>query len=114
MEDSGTRDDRCLSDLVADADPAIAQLLPSYVANRQADIDVINQAIDAEDLVVLRRVGHNLKGSGAAYGLRPFSEFGAALEAAAKSGDIDSLRKLLRRFRTMVMELDAAVVESDR
>lgn len=114
MEDGETRDDLGLPGLVADADPAILQLLPSYVANRHADIDVISHSIDAGDLAVLRRVGHNLKGSGAAYGLPPFSEFGAALEAAAKSGDFDALRDLRRKFRNMVMELDAAVVETER
>lgn len=101
-----------LHSLVQSADPAIRQLLPGYVANRHADLDQLQAGLEHEDSVVLRRIGHNLKGSGAAYGLPPVSRLGADMERAALQGHFDELRELIEILRGLVLALDAVVTET--
>lgn len=111
MSDEATVDRAALQALLTDIDPAIMQLLPSYVANRHADIEVLDRSLGESDMVVLRRLGHNLKGSGAAYGLPPVSEIGAGIEAAAKREALDEIRVLRGKLEALVMELDSILVE---
>lgn len=101
-----------LRSLVESADPAVRQLLPGYVANRHADLDQLQAGLENEDSVVLRRIGHNLKGSGAAYGLPPVSRLGADMEQAALQKRFDELRGLIETLRELVLALDAVVNET--
>lgn len=65
----------------------LAHLIPGFLANRRAEIGRIGELLAAQDGPALRRIGHNLKGCGSAYGFDPISEFGARIEQAALSGD---------------------------
>lgn len=112
LMDSQTIDPADLRSLIADVDPAILQLLPSYVANRHADLEVLDRSIAENDMTRLRRLGHNLKGSGAAYGLPPVSELGAGIEDAAKREAIGDLKELRGELEQLVMNLDAVLVDA--
>jgi len=86
-----------------DAD-VLASLLPGYLENRRADVAALRDALGREDLDRTRRLGHRMKGSGAAYGVAEVSRIGADLEKASCDGDtrgvaraIDELARLLDR-----------------
>lgn len=90
---------------VPDADPVILSLLPGYLENRRQDPGKIRAALAAQDFTQLRQLGHNLKGSGGAYGLPPISEFGAEIEQAAlakEAGRIQAAVDALEAFLTRV------------
>ena len=67
-------------------DPDLADLIPGYLDNRRADTEKMRAAVAAKDFDVVRVTGHNLKGTGAAYGFEPISTHGAALEQAGVAG----------------------------
>lgn len=113
MGDNEMPDRSSLAGLVADTDPAIRMLLPDYVANRRADLELMQRALEDKDAATLRRLGHNLKGSGAAYGLPPVSALGRRIETAALAFAFAELRELRDRLEVLVRDLDAVVVESD-
>lgn len=88
------------------ADPFARRLIVQYLNRRKADVDRLQDALNAGDFDLIRVAGHNMSGSGAAYGLNRVSEVGAALEQAAKSSDsagidslIDQLDKILAAVR---------------
>jgi CheY-like chemotaxis protein len=64
-------------------DPDLAELIPAYLENRRRDVEAIAVALAHADYENVRTLGHNMKGSGAGYGLNRISEIGASLEQAA-------------------------------
>lgn len=72
---------------VVAADEIVRPLLPGYLARRREDVQRIRACVTAGDFATLRVIGHDLKGSGLAYGIAPVSEIGARLEEAAAAGD---------------------------
>ena len=91
---------------VSIADPGVKELLPTYLARRAAEVERVRKALAEKDFEGIRAVGHNLHGSGAAYGLERLSELGAELEDAASAADevavgqiLDALVRFLARLR---------------
>jgi HPt (histidine-containing phosphotransfer) domain-containing protein len=83
------------------ADPLVLPLVPGYLANRSAELPKLDAALAAKDFKMLRKVGHNMRGSAGAYGLPPLSEIGARIEDAAQKQDTAALAPALddmRRF----------------
>ena len=72
-------------------DEDVRELLPGYIANRRKEIHVLRGYLEAHDYKNLSRIGHNLKGSGAAYGIPKLSEYGATLERHAKNKNLDGM-----------------------
>ena len=66
-------------------DPFARRLLAKYLARRRDDLALLRSALSQNDFASIERTGHNLFGSGAAYGLEPISDLGADLEQAAKT-----------------------------
>ena len=61
------------------------KLLSRYLDRKRDDLDQLEHAIERKDFSVLQRIGHNLAGSGAAYGLLRISVLGRQIEEAAES-----------------------------
>lgn len=98
---------------VAGVDPSIRALLPGYLENRRSDAGELLQAVERRDQQLARRLGHNLKGSGAAYGLPQFSSLGAELERAALDERWTDMESLLGEYDLLLRELDAALMETE-
>jgi len=47
-------------------------------------VELFRDALEREDYAVIRRMGHNLRGSGASYDLVRISSLGAEIERAAE------------------------------
>jgi CheY-like chemotaxis protein len=62
----------------------VAELLPGYLENRQQELPRLFDALEGRDFEPIRVAGHNMKGTGAAYGCPELGEIGARLEAAAR------------------------------
>ena len=83
--------------IVVDLQTDIGDLLPAFIERcRESSHELLN--LDAEDHLRARRIGHNLKGAGSAYGLPEISRLGAELEEAA-------LRE--QSFSQLAAELDS-------
>ena len=87
------------------ADPLVLPLVPGYLANRATELPKLDAALVARDFALLRKIGHNLRGSAGAYGLPPLSEIGARIEDGAVAQDAGALTQTLdelRRFLKVV------------
>jgi HPt (histidine-containing phosphotransfer) domain-containing protein len=86
---------------VVQADPLLRPLIPDYLRNRRDDVQRLVDLLAQQDFTALRRLGHNMSGSGAAYGLPPISALGKGIEDAALASDagrIGALAASLREF----------------
>lgn len=70
-----------------DDDSVLAELLPQYFDLCRRDLVQLRDALAQNDFEKVRVLGHNLKGSGGAYGFPNLTEIGASLETSGKTQD---------------------------
>ena len=90
------------------ADPFARRLLNQYLERRRADLTRLREALEASDFESIEISGHNLSGSGAAYGLDTVSRLGAELETAAQSRQVDQIRQVLDQLERFVIGVTVA------
>lgn len=92
--------------IVAEVDPVLQPLLPTFLTRRRQDVTLIKQELSREGYRAIQTIGHNLKGIGSSYGFHGISEIGKSIERAAEQQDGSAIRRLateldeyLRRVR---------------
>lgn len=85
-------------------EPELWDLIPEYLERRRTDVVRLREALDGDDLGTVRRLGHNLRGSGASYGFSRISQLGRSLEQAASEHDTAVARA---RIEELATHLDA-------
>ncbi len=95
--------------VVPDSD--IADLAKRFLERRREDMDSLRTLAEERNFEELRRLGHNLKGSGRSYGFGRLSDFGATLEKAARSQDalscegaVEAIAAYLKQVRLQMPE----------
>ena len=83
-------------------DPFARRLMVRYLDNRREDVEQLRDALGRKDFDRIRDKGHNLFGSGSAYGLDRISELGAALEKAARRHDIEETDRLIESLEAFI------------
>ena len=73
---------------VVKADPLLQPLIPDYMRNRRLDLQRLAEALARKDFNALRKIGHDMHGSGGAYGMPPISDIGRSIEDAALAADV--------------------------
>ena len=71
----------------------LEDLIPTYLANRRKELDVLRQALAGADFEQIRQIGHRMRGVGVSYGFDDVTSLGKLIEEAAKSGDKADLEK---------------------
>lgn len=77
-------------DIVVKVDSGIAEMVPTFLANRARDVETLRSALARGDAETVRRTGHDLKGVGGGYGFPRISELGARIERAGREPDSDA------------------------
>jgi CheY-like chemotaxis protein/HPt (histidine-containing phosphotransfer) domain-containing protein len=95
-------------DVVRIDDPEIAPLIPEFLANRRADVQLFREALAERDLGRVQSCAHKMKGSGRGYGFTTISRIGSDLELAAHGQEaakaaalVDELESYLSRVRVV-------------
>lgn len=87
------------------ADPFARRLVGKYLDRRCDDIGKLTRALADADFETIRITGHNLYGSGAAYGLDDISSIGASIENAADSKDVPSIERSIDELKAFLRAL---------
>jgi HPt (histidine-containing phosphotransfer) domain-containing protein len=85
-----------------------ANLCAGYLENRRLELPVWAAALRCLDFAALAKAGHNLKGTGAAYGFAQLTGLGRALESAAHAGDAPAAAGLLARIESYLRQARVA------
>ena len=75
------------------ADERLRAVIPRYLESRRKDVETILAALERSDFAAVAALGHKMCGTGAGYGFTPVTEFGVALERAAKEQDPGAIRE---------------------
>lgn len=100
--------------MIIDVNAALAELVPGYLERREAEIRVLEDALAAGDLPVIQRIAHNMKGTGAGYGLPRITAIGRAMEAAAKTGNRPEIRARLSELTDLLGTLKVSLAPVTR
>ncbi len=83
----------------------LADLIPGFLKNKTADLDILNQALNEKNFDQIKKIGHNWKGACSSYGFHYLGEVGKQFEIlAAEKNDVklkvilDSLPKYLKNI----------------
>ena len=75
-----------------DVPPEIRAMVPQYIEGRIQDLQRLSEALSGKDYETIRIIGHNIKGTGSAYGFPALTAAGATIESAAKNCDDNGIR----------------------
>lgn len=90
------------------ADPFAKRLLAHYLGRREADLEFFRAALLKDDFDSIRIRGHNLYGSGGAYGFTRITELGEQIELAATNKNHADIEALIALLETYLRELKIA------
>lgn len=88
----------------------LADLVPRYLSNRQADLAFAHQLLEKGDFYMLAAMAHRIRGSASSYGFSGLGEIARAIETAAEHGDTDALVVELKAFETFLQAVQVAYV----
>jgi signal transduction histidine kinase/ligand-binding sensor domain-containing protein/DNA-binding NarL/FixJ family response regulator len=92
--------------------PELAPLVPEYLETTREQLASAVSALGSGDFEPLRRLGHNLKGSGGSFGLAEVSRLGSRLEEAAINGSQTATTDLATALEEYLQHV--RVVSGDR
>ena len=73
-------------------EPDLLELVPRYLARREADVEALEEAVTLQDHATVHRIGHSMKGSGGGYGFQGITDIGLRLEDAGREADLAAAR----------------------
>ena len=88
-----SREDGRPRDTTSPASRKLAERTPAYLRNCRQNVIDMGEALDRADFEAVTILGHNMRGSGGAYGFQAITDIGAGLEQAAEGADTDASRK---------------------
>ncbi len=72
--------------------PRVAARVPAYLEACRQNVTAIRAALDRADFTTATTLGHNLRGSGGAFGFQHITDIGEGLELAAEDSDLKASR----------------------
>jgi len=75
--------------------PRFADRVPAYLQSCRKNTLTMLDALARVDFETVTYLGHQMRGSGGAFGFQAITDIGAALQEAAESADTDASRKLV-------------------
>ena len=65
----------------------LEDLIPTFMTNRNKEVETLRTALGAGDMEQLRQLGHRMKGVGNSYGFEQISVLGKQIEDGARAKD---------------------------
>jgi PAS domain S-box-containing protein len=90
---SPAHEDHRAAPIVVRTKAKFAHLVPSYLESCRNGVIEMRNAVDRVDFAALKGLGHDISGSGGAYGFSAISEIGASLQQAAENSDGEVTRQ---------------------
>ena len=78
--------------IIVHVDSELEDLLPGFLEDWKGEIDSMREALERNDYEMIRKLGHNMKGTGGSCGLEAITDTGRRLEEAAKAMAPEEIR----------------------
>ena len=90
--------------IIVDSD--LEDLIPGFLDNRQRDITTIFDALGRNDYDSIAKAGHTMKGVGGGYGFDAITDYGGAIEQAAKQKDPVNIKHCLNELSNYLERIE--------
>ena len=87
-------------------EPELADIVPIFLEHRREDVARLRDALAADDLETVERLGHSMKGTGGGYGFPPVADIGDRLERAAMAGERDAIPPMIAELADYLERLE--------
>ena len=94
-------------------DAELESIMDRYFEIQKRELATMEQAIVDDDAETVRMLGHKLKGTGSSYGFTRLTELGAAIEVAAKTGELSQAKALTAQVRSYMDNVHIVYKETD-
>jgi signal transduction histidine kinase/CheY-like chemotaxis protein/HPt (histidine-containing phosphotransfer) domain-containing protein len=84
--------------IVVEAPEGLERLAPKYLTARREELGELLALLEAADFPGLRKVAHNLRGTGTSYGFPDLTDIGREMEKSAEAADPGSVYQQLTRL----------------
>jgi PAS domain S-box-containing protein len=96
---ASTRELECrLDPILLRTIPRFADRIPAYLKNCRDNVVVMLDALDRVDFETVSSLGHQMRGSGGAFGFQAITDIGAALQEAGEGADDGGSRKWVKEL----------------
>ncbi|WP_419254905.1 PAS domain S-box protein [Caulobacter sp. ErkDOM-YI] len=85
----------------------LAERTPAYLRNCRQNVIDLGSALDRLDFETVTLLGHNLRGSGGAFGFQTITDIGAGLEGAAGLSDVEASLRWVSALSACLDRLEA-------
>jgi HPt (histidine-containing phosphotransfer) domain-containing protein len=96
--------------IVVKIDAEIQEAIPFFLELRKKNITDIIKALDGKDYEQIKRLGHNIKGSGGSYGFDELSRIGHDLEKVAMTQNENAMRNLTGELEEYLAKVEIVYV----
>lgn len=96
--------------IVVQVDAEIKEAIPFFLELRKKNIAEIMTALHEKDYDQVKRLGHNIKGSGGSYGFDEVSRIGLDLETAALEKNDNAMRNLTDELEDYLARVEIVYV----
>lgn len=79
--------------IIVRVDAEFKALLPGFIKDWGEEVRAMREALEKNDYEIIRKIGHDMKGTGGSCGLDDITNLGSGLSEGAKAMD----RKLIRK-----------------
>jgi response regulator RpfG family c-di-GMP phosphodiesterase len=86
---------------------SLADRAPAYLQNCRQNVIVMLDALDRVDFETVASLGHQMRGSGGAYGFQPITDICTALQEAGEIADADVSRKWVGELSNYLDRIDS-------
>ena len=76
----------------------LEDLIPTFMTNRNKELETLRTALGAGDMEQLRQLGHRMNGVGNSYGFELISVLGKQIENGAKSRDLPGIEARIKEY----------------
>ena len=87
-------------------DASFEPLIPKFMNNRKKEVLAMQDAVTAQDLEIVRKIAHSMKGAGGSYGFDRITELAASIEQAAKQSDAAAVRHALPSLQAYLERIE--------
>lgn len=92
-------------------DVSIADLIPEYMNNRRAELELLRTYLDKGEMDKIAGLAHRMIGVGTPYGFHHVTNMAKLMREVAQQNDTDTLRELLKEYEHYVRNVTVKVVD---
>ncbi len=81
--------------IIIKVDSDLEEIVPGFIEDWIKETKSMQEALEKNDYDTIRKIGHDMKGTGGACGFDDVTDMGSKLEITAKNMDSDAIREIL-------------------